>query len=72
MDTKQTPTVQQALDVIELLSLEDRLTVIEVLQRRWLDQRRVEIACNAATTLQAVQEKQARYGTLADLKHDLT
>jgi len=72
MDTKQTLTVQQALDVIEGLSLEDRLTVIEVLQRRWLDQRRVEIARNAAITLQAVRDKQAAYGTVADLKQDLT
>jgi hypothetical protein len=72
MDTKQTLTVQQALDVIEGLSLEDRLTVIEVLQRRWLDQRRVKIARNAAITLQAVRDKQAAYGTVADLKQDLT
>ena len=72
MESKQTLTVPQALDVIELLPLEDRLTVIEVLQRRWLDQRRVEIAHNVAITLQAVREKRAVYGTLAELKQDLT
>jgi hypothetical protein len=64
--------VQQALEVIERLSPEDRLTVIEVSQMRWLEERREEIARNAMMTLQAVREKRATYGTVADLQNDLT
>jgi hypothetical protein len=64
-------SVQQALDVIEHMPLEDQMTVIEVLQRRLLVQRRSEIARNAVTTRQAVHEGRARYGTVDDLKQDL-
>jgi hypothetical protein len=72
MGAEQISPVQQALDVIERLSPEDRLTVIDVLQRRCLDQRRAEIARNATITLQAVRDRRAAYGTVADLKQDLT
>jgi len=71
MGSEQTLSVQQALDVIEQLSLEDQMTVVEVLQRRWQEQRRAEIARNATTTLQAVRDGRASYGTVADLKRDL-
>jgi hypothetical protein len=71
METKQPLTVQQALDVIEGLTPEDRMTVMDVLQRRWLDQCRMEISQNAAFTLQAIRDKRAIYGSVADLKRDL-
>jgi hypothetical protein len=72
MGMDQVSPVQQALDVIERLSPEERLTVIEVMQRRWVDERREEIARNAMMTLQAVRERRATYGTVAELKQDLT
>lgn len=71
MDAEQIFSVQQALDVIEHMPLEDQMTVIEVLQRRLLEQRRSEIARHARTTLQATREGHSRYGTLDDLKRDL-
>ena len=71
MDAEPTFSVQQALDVIEHMPLEDQMTVIEVLQRRLLEQRRSEIARNATITLQAVRDGQARDGTVEDLKRDL-
>ena len=72
MGAEQISPVQQAWEVLERLSPEDRLTVIDVLQRRWLDQRRAEIARNATITLQAVRDRRAAHGTVADLKQDLT
>jgi len=54
MDPNQNSIVRQALDIIEGLSLEDRVSVMEVLQRYWLDQRRMEMGRNAANTLQAL------------------
>jgi len=71
MDTGQTLSVQQALDVIEHMPLEDQMTVIEVLQRRLLAQRRSEIARHATITLQAVREGNARHGSVEDLKRHL-
>jgi len=71
MDGEQILSVQQALDVIEQMPLEDQMTVIEVLQRRLLEQRRSEIARYATTTLQAVREGHARFGTVEELKRDL-
>lgn len=71
MDAEQTFSVQQALDVMEHMPLEDQMTVIEVLERRLLEQRRSEIARNATTTLQAVRDGHARYGAVEDLKRDL-
>ncbi len=71
MDTEQTFSVQQALDVFEHMPLEDQMTVIEVLQRRLLEERRSEIARHATITLEAVREERARYGTVEDLRRDL-
>ena len=71
MEQVETSSLQQALDTIEALSPEDQQTVIELIQRRLNEQRRNEIAHNAAATLQAVREGRARQGSLNDLKHDL-
>ena len=62
---------QQALEVVERLSPEDQRTLIDLLQRRLVEWRRAEIAGNAASTLQAVREGRARYGSLEELKQDL-
>jgi hypothetical protein len=63
--------LQQALDLVEKLPPEDQETLVELVQRRLVEWRRAEIARNAATTLQAVREGQARYGSVEDLKRDL-
>ncbi|WP_028324911.1 hypothetical protein [Desulfatirhabdium butyrativorans] len=65
-------TIQTAIDVVEALPLEDQQTVIELLQRRMVERRRAEIARNATATLQAVREGRARYGSVEDLKRDLS
>jgi hypothetical protein len=61
----------EVLEAVEKLSLEEQETLIEIIRRRIIEQRRAEIASNAATTLQAVGEGRARYGSVEDLKHDL-
>jgi len=68
----QTPvTLQTALEVVECLSVEDQNLLIELLQKRQIEQRRLEIANHAKQTLAAVQAGTAKRGTLADLKADL-
>ena len=65
------PPFQQALDVIEQLSANDQEALIEIVQRRLVEQRREEIARNASVTLQAFREGHASYGTVNDLRRDL-
>ena len=62
---------QQALDVIEQLSVEDQATLIEIIGRRLVEQRREEIVYNARATLEAFREGRARSGTVGDLRRDL-
>lgn len=66
-----TTPFQQALDMVEQLPAEDQVNLIEIIQRRLIEQRRVEIARNARATVQAFREGRARYGTVDDLRHDL-
>jgi hypothetical protein len=67
----KTSLLQQALDVVEKLPPEDQETLIELIHRRLVEQRRGEITRNASATLQAVREGRARYGSVEDLKSDL-
>ncbi|NEQ69761.1 MAG: hypothetical protein F6K21_30575 [Symploca sp. SIO2D2] len=68
----QTPvTLQTALEYVECLSVEDQNLLIELLQKRHIECRRLEIANNAKQTLAAVQEGTANRGTFEDLKADL-
>jgi hypothetical protein len=70
---------QRALDVIEQLSVEDQATLIEIIGRRLVEQRRTplvdqrweEIAAHARATLEAFREGRARCGTVDDLRRDL-
>ena len=71
MEHTKTSGLQQALDVVERLPAEDQETLVEILQRRLLEQRRAQIARNAAATLQAVREGRSRNGSIEDLKSDL-
>jgi len=70
MGQVKTSLLQQALDVVEKLPPEDQETLIELIQRRLVEQGRAEIARNASATLQAVREGRARYGSVEDLKSD--
>lgn len=62
---------EQTLEMIDQLSVEDQLSLIEIVQRRLTEQRRAEIARNAQDTLRAFREGHARYGTIGDLRRDL-
>ena len=62
---------QQALDIVERLPADDQEALIEVIRRRLIEQRRMEIARNARATVQAFREGRARYGTVDDLRRDL-
>jgi hypothetical protein len=74
-ETMESPVLttpfEQALEMIEQLPAEDQENLIEIVQRRLIEQRRAEIARNASATLQALREGRARYGTVDVLRRDL-
>jgi hypothetical protein len=70
MDTITVTPLQQALEIIDGLSLDEQELLIEITQRRLIEQRRNEIAVNAKATLQAFQEGRASYGTVEDLRRE--
>jgi len=73
MTMGQTPVspLQEALEIVESLSPDDQETLIELIHHRLTEQRRGEIAQNAAATLKAVGEGRVQFGSLEDLKGDL-
>ncbi|KAM3100277.1 hypothetical protein ACKFKG_01380 [Phormidesmis sp. 146-35] len=64
-------SLQTAIEYVESLSLEDQDLLIDLIQRRRIEQRRGEIAQNAAQTLAAVKQGTAKRGSLTDLRADL-
>ena len=72
MEQVKTSPLQQALDAVETLPAEYQETLVELIRRRLVDRRRIEIAGNAAATLQAVREGQASYGSVEDLQRGLS
>ena len=73
MSTNQTQIspFQKAIDVVESLPYEDQQTLIELVQHRLVEMRRLEIARNATSALESVRAGRAQIGSLEDLKHDL-
>ncbi len=71
MSQKITTPFQKAIDVVEMLPLEDQETLIDLIHRRLIERRRAEIARHAAETLQAVREGRAQVGAFEDLQRDL-
>lgn len=72
MTQNRVSTFQDAVEAVESLPAEDQEELVELIQRRLRARRRAEIARNAEETLRAVREGRAQYGTVDDLRQDLT
>ena len=55
---------------VRSLSVSDQEVLIEIVQKRLVEQRRHEIAANAQVTLLAFHEGRASYGTVEDLRNE--
>jgi hypothetical protein len=66
-----TTSLQTALDYVESLPPDDQDLLIELIQKRRIEQRRNAIAQNAVEALSALKAGTAKRGTLADLRADL-
>lgn len=62
---------QTVIEYVEALSTEEQDLLVELLHKRRIEQRRQEIAQNAAQTLAALKAGKAKRGTRADLRADL-
>ena len=71
MEYVNTSPFQHVLDLIEQMSFEDQATLTELLYHRLTDYRRTEIAHNATMTLQAIQNRKAKQGSIEDFKRDM-
>ena len=66
-----TVSIQQVIEDFETLSAEDQDLLLELIHKRRIERRRIEIARNATQTLTAIEAGKAKRGTLADLRADL-
>ena len=71
MNVNQDTPFQKAIEAVKSLPFDDLEELLEVLRMRLAEGRRDEIAANAREAVRAVREKQAKFGTVEDLKKDL-
>lgn len=69
--TTQTSQFQQALEAVEVLSLEDRAMLLDILQNRLRQQRRNELLKEVAEVRQEYAEGNVKFGSVADLMAEL-
>ena len=62
---------QNLIESIETLSTEDQYFLFELIRKRPIEKRRVEIAQNAENIMKDLEEGKAKIGTLNDLITDL-
>lgn len=62
----------EALESVERLPADDQEALIEIVARRLVEQRRARIADNARATLAALREGRAHYGSVDELRRDLS
>ncbi len=71
--TIQTSTFNQVLENIESLSIEDQEALMDLMQRRFVERRRAEIAANITQAKEEYQADQVFRGTfdevIAELNH---
>ncbi|MDZ7960721.1 MAG: hypothetical protein RMY34_23040 [Aulosira sp. DedQUE10] len=67
----KTVSFQTVIEYVEALSTEEQDLLLELISKRRIEQRRQDIARNAAQTLKAMKTGTAKHGTLVDLRADL-
>ena len=62
---------QEIIDSVEKLSLDDQNYLFELIKKRRIEKRRLEIAANAKATLESLKQGTAKKGSVDDLMADL-
>ncbi len=69
--TTQTSQFQQALEAVEVLSLEDQAMLLDILQNRLRQQRRNELFKEVAEVRQEYAEGNVKFGSVGDFMAEL-
>jgi hypothetical protein len=69
--TTQTSQFQQALEAVEVLSLEDQALLLDILQNRLRQQRRNELLKEVREVRQEYTEGNVKFGLVADFMAEL-
>ncbi len=62
---------QEIIDSIEKLSIDEQDYLFELIKKRRIEKRRLEIAANAQAILESLKEGTAKIGSMNDLIADL-
>ena len=71
MEQVKMSRLQQALDVVESLPPEEQMMLFEIARRRFIEQRRADLAGEIATARQVYRQGQVRRGTAGDLMAEI-
>ena len=71
MEQVKMSRLQQALDVVESLPPEEQMMLFEIARRRFIEQRRADLAGEIATARQVYRQGQVRRGTADDLMAEI-
>ncbi|WP_204151069.1 hypothetical protein [Leptolyngbya sp. CCY15150] len=69
--TEQSSTFQRAIETIETLSLNDQEALLELLQKRLIEQRRKILMREIAEVRQEYAQGQVQFGSVADFMAEL-
>jgi len=69
--TDQSSTFQRAIETIETLSLNDQEALLELLQKRLIEQRRKILMREIAEVRQEYAQGQVQFGSVADFMAEL-
>jgi homoserine kinase len=69
--TDQSSTFQRAIETIETLSLNDQEALLELLQKRLIEQRRKRLMREIAEVRQEYAQGQVQFGSVADFMAEL-
>lgn len=69
--TEQSSTFQRAIETIETLSLNDQEALLELLQKRLIEQRRKILMREVAEVCQEYAQGQVQFGSVADFMAEL-
>jgi hypothetical protein len=71
MEQVKMSRLQQALDVVEALPPEEQMMLFEIARRRFITQRRADLAGEIAMARRAYRQGQVRRGTADDLMAEI-
>lgn len=71
MSQPVSPRLQQAIEIIESLSLDEQRQLIEIVRQRLIQYQRAELVAQVAEARQAYQQGEVNRGTVADLMREI-